>query len=222
MNLRALLLPLAALLAAVGLVAVYLAAGGDEFVPARAADPCVERPLGPPRTALEPLAEFIVLDGVQRAACALGVPRERLVLALPSARDRRRLARESGRSEAGLVLVLKGGLSQAVRRLDRAHRLPRASGLLETYAGDLGLPRIAEEAVRRIPDRVVDDLVPTGPVLQRALARVDLVAVLRDLDDPDALEGALTVAIRNAALAEARERLVAKVPGPLRGLIPFG
>jgi hypothetical protein len=221
-NLRALLLPLAALLAAGGLIAVHLAAGGDEFVPARAPDPCVERPLAPPTTELEPLAEAVVLDGVQRAACALGVPRERLVLALPSARDRRRLAREAGRSEAGLAVVLRGGLGRAVRRMDRAGRLPRASALLDTYAGDLGLPGLAEQAVRRFPDRVVDDLVPTGPVVERALARVDVLAVLRDLDDPDALEGALTDAVRDAALVEARTRLLAKIPGPLRGLLPFG
>ena len=222
MNLRPLVLPLGALIAAVGLITVHLAAGGENYAPARAADPCVERPLGPPTAELEPLAEAIVLDGVQRAACAFGVPRERLVLALPSARDRRRLAREAGRSEAGLAVVLRGGLRSAVRRRDRAGRLPRASALLESYAGDLGLPGIAEQVVRRIPDGVVDDLVPTGPVLERALARVDVVAVLRDLDDPDALEAALTEAIRVAALAEARERLIAKIPGPLRGLVPFG
>lgn len=219
MSLRAILLPLLAILAVAGVVGAQVAAGGRDFVPARAADPCRERPLGPPLKDLEPLAEQVVLLGVQRAACTLGVPRERLVLALPSARDRLALARQTGRDERGLAAALTAGLDHAVGRLDRAGRLPRASDLLDTYAGDLGLPGLAEAAIRRIPDGVVDDLLPTGPVLHRALKQIDVDAILRDLDDPDGLEAKLRDDIKDAALAEAKARLIEKIPGPIRSIL---
>jgi hypothetical protein len=219
---RALLLPALALVAAAALIGVHLAAGGADFVPARAADPCQERPLGPRADGLEPLTEALVLLGVQRAACTLGVSRERLVLALPSARDRRALAQETGRDERGIAGALVRGLDYAAMRLDRADRLPPASDLRDTYAGQLGLPGMAEEAVRRIPDGVVDELLPTGPVLRRALRRVDVEALLRDLDDPVALQSRLRDAIRDAALAEARARLVQRIPGPIRRLFGLG
>lgn len=222
MNLRPILLPLLALVVAAALVGVHLAAGGADFVPARAADPCRDRPLGPRADGLEPLTEALVLIGVQRAACTLGVTRERLILALPSARDRRAIGQESGRGERGVVHALSRGLDGAVVRLDRAGRLPRASVLRDAYAGELGLPGIAEEAVRRIPDSVVDDLLPTGPVLRRALRQVDLESILRDLDQPDALQSRLRAAIKAAALAEARARLIEKIPGPIRSLFSLG
>ncbi|MCW2998638.1 MAG: hypothetical protein JWN65_2187 [Solirubrobacterales bacterium] len=222
MNLRPILLPLLALVVAAALVGVHLVAGGADFVPARAADPCRDRPLGPRADGLEPLTEALVLSGVQRAACTLGVTRERLILALPSARDRRAIGQESGRGERGVVHALWRGLDGAVVRLDRAGRLPRASVLRDAYAGELGLPGIAEEAVRRIPDSVVDDLLPTGPVLRRALRQVDLESILRDLDQPDALQSRLRAAIKAAALAEARARLIEKIPGPIRSLFSLG
>lgn len=222
MRLRPVLLPLVALLAAVALIGVQLAAGGADYAPARAADPCRALPPGPPAGGLDPLAQQLVLLGVQRAACTLGVTRERLILALPSPHDRLALARESGRGERGLVLALSAGLNDAVGRMDRAGRLPRASSLRDSYAGQLGLPGLAEAAVRQIPDRVVDGLLPTGPVLRRALAQLDLERVLGELGDPNALEARLRAAIRDAALAEARARLIAQLPGPLRGLLGLG
>lgn len=222
MSSRGVLLPLVALLAAAALLALQLAAGGADFVPARAADPCVERPLGPPRTDLEPLAEQVVLLGVTRAACTIGVTRERLVLALPLTRDRLALARATGRSEVGLAVALRHGLEHAVDRLDRAGRLPKASALLDSYAGDLGLPGLAESAVRRIPDGAVDGPLPTGAVLRRALAGIDMPKLLRELDDPEALQQQLTATIRRAAIDEARARLVAKIPGPIRSILSLG
>ena len=45
---------------------------------------------------LEALAERVVLVGLDETACKLGVSRERLVLALPVAADRRALADELG------------------------------------------------------------------------------------------------------------------------------
>ncbi|PTL59743.1 MULTISPECIES: hypothetical protein [Solirubrobacterales] len=216
---RALLLPLLALAASVGLIAVHLASGGDDFVPRSPADPCVERPLRPAAQVddLEPLVEELVVLGVARAACTLRVPRERLVLALPVARDRRAIA-----DDATLARALKGGLARTLDRLERGDRLPRASALRDAYSDQLGLPGLAEEAVRRIPDGVVDDLLPTGAVLRRALDDLDVLAVIREIDEPDALERRLRDGIERAARAEARERLIGKLPGPLRSLLGLG
>lgn len=222
MRLRAVLLPVLALLAAATVIGVQLAAGGADYAPARAADPCREQRLGPVADGLDPLAQRLVLLGVQRAACTLGVTRERLILALASPRDRLALARESGRDERGLVLALRQGLDGAVVRLDRAGRLPRASRLRDSYAGDLGLPGLAEAAVRQLPDGLVDGLLPTGPVLRRALRQVDLEQLLAEIDEPSALESRLRDAIRQAALDEARARLIARIPGPIRGLLSLG
>lgn len=222
MSVRALLLPLVALAAALALVGTYVSAGGADFVPNEAADPCRAQPLAAPTKDLDQLAQQVVLLGVQNAACALGVSRERLLLALPSERDRLALARKSGRDERGLELVLKGGLGAAVNRLDRARRLPKASDLRDAYAGDLGLPGIAEEAVRRIPDGIVDGLLPTGPVLRRALAKIDVGEVLRNLDDTGALQQQLEGKIRQAALDEAKARLTDKLPGPIKALLSLG
>ena len=99
MTARALALPLAALvLAARCSVPMWRRAGASYAEVQGAADPCrrapsVDRPVPPE---LEPLAERVVLIGLDETACPLGVSRERLVLALPSAEDRRALAAELG------------------------------------------------------------------------------------------------------------------------------
>ncbi len=222
MNARALLLPALALLAVAAVIGVQILSGGRDFAPPSPPDPCRERPVGPRAQALENLAEQVVLIGVQRAACILGVSRERLVLALPSARDRQALARDLGRDQGALVAALKAGRTGSVTRLEGAGRLPRASTLLDGYAGQLGLPGFAEGIVRRIPAGVVDDLLPTGGVLKRAVADIDVRTVLRELDDPDALQAQLGDRIRKAALREARARLIQKIPAPIRNLLPFG
>ena len=106
-----------ALVLSAGLLGVQLASGGGDFVPQRPADPCQERG----RTGqddLESLAETVVLTGLDEAACKLGVSRERLLLALPSQKDRAELARETGTDERGLAQALKDGLRTGVDRLD--------------------------------------------------------------------------------------------------------
>lgn len=216
------LLPLAALVAALALIGVHVASGGADYAPTATADPCRNRPLPPKVDDLDPLAQTLVLLGVQRAACTLGVTRERLVVALPSGLDRAALAREAGTDERGLVQALTGGLRFALVRLDRGDRLPRASDLRDNYADDLGLPGIAEEAVRRIPDGVVDELLPTEGVLERALAGIDVQRLLNDLDDPGAIQTRLEQDIKDAALAEAKERLLDRLPRPLRDLLGVG
>jgi hypothetical protein len=51
---------------------------------------------------------------------------------------------------------------------------------------------------------------------------VDLEQLLADIDEPSALESRLRDAIRQAALDEARARLIARIPGPIRGLLSLG
>ena len=152
MTARALALPLAALVLAAALLGVYAAAGGGSYAEVQgAADPCRQRPSAqrPVPAQLEPLAERVVLIGLDETACELGVSRERLVLALPVARDRRALAAELGVSEAELGRELKAGLVRAVDRLDRAGRLPAASELLPAVVAELDLPGPARRWWRR-------------------------------------------------------------------------
>ncbi len=116
------------------------------------------------------------------------------------------------------LAALRTGLLQSVERLERADALPPVSVLADDLIGRLGLPAIAESAARQIPDDVIDELLPTGPVLRRAVTTVDLARVLDGIQDAGTLEDALSPAIRDAAVAEARERIVAR----LRSLVGFG
>ena len=222
MTARALALPLAALLVAAALLGAYAAAGGGSYAEVQSgADPCRQRPAAqrPVPAQLEPLAERVVLIGLDETACELGVSRERLVLALPVAKDRRALAAELGVSEAELGRELKAGLVRAVDRLDRAGRLPEASELLPAVVAELDLPGPAQTLVEAIPDEAVDSLVPTGPVLRRAVRGLDVDALLAGLGDSDRLETQLREAVQQAALEEIRARLLERLPGELRGLL---
>ncbi len=199
-----------------GLIGVQLAAGGADFVPQRAADPCENRERTP-KEDIEGLAETVVLTGLDQAACKLGVTRERLVLTLPSAADRAALAREAGTDERGVAQAVKDGLDTGVDQLEQEGRLPKASALLPSLADELGVPG---SVVGLIPDGPVDDLLPTGDVLHRALDEIDVDTILEGLDDPDSLEPALRDALVQGAIDEARGPIEDALPGPLRGLLP--
>ncbi len=222
MTARAVALPLATLVLVAALLGAYAAAGGTDYAEVQSrADPCRARPAAgrpvPPR--IEPLAERVVLLGLDETACRLGVSRERLVLALPVARDRRALAAELGISEGELAAALKAGLGRAVVRLDRAGRLPRASALLPEVLAELDLPGPAESLIEAIPDDTVDSLAPTGPILRRAVRELDMQALLADLDRSDRLEDQLRDAVAEAAQDEIRERLLDRLPDSVRGLL---
>jgi hypothetical protein len=215
MNARGFALIAVALVLCGGLICVQLAAGGADFVPQVAADPCRDRG----RTGtndLEGLAETVVLTGLDEAACTLGVSRERLLLALPSEADRAELAKETGTDERGLARAIKDGLGTGVDRLDKAGQLPKVSALLPAIADQLGISRTL---VGLIPDRVVDELLPTAGVLRRSLEKIDVNTVLAGLDDPASLEPTLRDALKQGALDEAKRQLKDALPGPLQGLI---
>jgi hypothetical protein len=191
---RALALPLIAVLLVGAVLGVQVAAGGGEYGPRRPADPCVARPIPPIPPHLEPLAERIVLLGLDRAACRLGISRERLVLSLrPTAAP-----------------ALKAGLRDAVDRLERERRLPKVSQLLPEALAQTDLPGFVKTIIGAIPDRPVDSALPTGPLLRRAVDELDVARLIRELDNPDQLQAA----VRSAILRAARDQILARLrPG---------
>lgn len=223
MNWRDLVLPAAATALVATVLGVQLSSGGRDFVPSPPRAACSSQPPAvPERGDLDALTQALVVDGVRRASCDLGTSRERLLVALPSEADRRNLARELGTSDAALLEAVRQGLLASLQRLERAEALPPVSSLMDDLIARLGLPGIAESAARQIPPGVIDELLPTGAILERAIRDVDLAAVLAGVDDPTNLEAALAPAIRDAAVAEARDRIAERLSGGLAGLAGLG
>ena len=194
---RRLALPLIAVLLVVAVLGVQLAAGGGNYVPLRPANPCTPRPVPPIPAQLEPLAEQIVLLGLDGAACRLGISRERLVLALAETRSLD--PRESA--------ALKAGLVDAVDRLNREGRLPKVSQLLPQALDQANLPGIVKTIIGAIPNGVIDNLLPTAPLLRQTVNELDVDRLLRQLDNPNQLDSALQAAILQAALRQILDRL---------------
>jgi hypothetical protein len=188
---RRLALPLIAVVLVAAVLGVQVAAGGGHYVPRRPANPCIPRPVPPIPAQLEPLAEQIVLIGLDNAACQLGISRERLVLAL----DPRAPA------------ALKAGLRNSVNRLDREGRLPKVSALLPDALGQANLPGIAKTLLEAIPAGLVDNALPTGPLLLRTVDELNVDRLLHQLNDPGQLDSAVRSAILQAALHQIRDRL---------------
>lgn len=214
MSCRTLLLPFAALVAVAVVLGVQLASGGADYGPPQPAAACTgarddrqTRAFPPANAGLDRLTEYVVLAGVEEAACELRISRERLLLALPSAEGRRAVARAADAEQGDVTRVLKDGLRHGIAALGSAGRLPPASVLLDRHAGQLGLPGLLAGAVNRVPDRVVDGLLPTAEVLISAVDRLNLDELLNGINDPQRLETALRAAIGSAALDVARERL---------------
>jgi hypothetical protein len=221
-NPRSFALPAAALVLVAAVLSVQIASGGTRFLPSTPRSACAaSAPALPAQGDLDALTQTIVVDGVRRAACQLRTSRERLLIALPSATERAALARDRGVSDQEVLDALRAGLLQAVARIDRAGALPPVSSLLDDLIAQLGLPGIAEAAARQIPADVIDELLPTGDTLRRAITSVDLAQLLEGIDDPASFEAALAPAIRDAAVAEARERLADRLGG-LSGLLGLG
>lgn len=215
MSSRGLALIAVALLLSAGLLGVQLAGGGADFVAERPADPCQDR-ARTVKADLEGLAETVVLTGLDDAACKLGVPRERLLLALPSQADRAKLAQEAGTDERGLAQAIDDGLHSGVDRLEESGRLPTWSALLPSIADQLG---ISQSLVDLIPGSLVDRLPTTGDVLRRSLDNIDVNTVLADLDDRRSLEATLRDALIQGAIDAVRASIDDALPGPLQGLL---
>jgi hypothetical protein len=194
---RRLALPLIAVLLVAAVLGVQVAAGGGRYVPRRPANPCVPRPVPPIQPQLEPVAERIVLLGLDSAACRLGISRERLVLALADTRS----------LDPRAPAALKAGLRDAVNRLDRERRLPKVSQLLPEALDQADLPGIVKTIINAIPDGLVDKALPTGPLLRRTISELDVDRLVHQLDDPRRLQSAVRSAILQAALRQILDRL---------------
>lgn len=206
MTARKLGLPVAALLLVIAVVAINISAGGADYDADKPADPCVPRKSAPVAPQVDPVAQLVVLAGLDEAACSLGVSRERLLLALASPSDQDELIAELGTTKAQLAQTLKAGMKKGIERLDKDGELPKTSALLPDIIEELNLGA-AGALVDAVPDDVVDDILPTADVLQRAAEKIDYVQLLGQLSDPDQLEPQLRKAIQDAALQEVRARI---------------
>jgi hypothetical protein len=194
---RRLALPLIAVVLVAAVLGVQVAAGGGHYVPRRPANPCTPGPVPPIAAQLEPLAAQIALLGLDRAACRLGISRERLVLALADTRT----------LDPRAPAALKAGLGDAVDRLNREGRLPRVSQLLPEALGHIDLPGIVKTILQSVPAGVVDNALPTGPLLRRTIAQLNIDRLLHELNDPRRLDSAIQSAILHAALRQIIESL---------------
>ena len=194
---RKLALPLIAVVLVAAVLGVQVAAGGGQYVPRRPANPCAPRPIPPTPAQLDPVMEQIVLLGLDSAACRLGISRERLVLALANTRS----------LDPRAPGALKAGLHDAVDRLDREGRLPKVSQLLPQALDQAGLPGIVKTIINAIPARVVDNALPTAPVLRQTIDELDVTRLLHELNDPGQLNSAIQSAVLRAALRQIVDRL---------------
>ena len=102
-----------AIVVAVALPAVYLAAGGASYSPAKTADPCKHRPWRNPQS-LADVAQQISLSALDGAACRLGVSREALARALATEEGRERFGERYGINDAKLTQAIRAALLRAV------------------------------------------------------------------------------------------------------------
>jgi hypothetical protein len=112
----------AAIVASLALIAIYLAAGGASYAPAKTQNPCKPRPWRNPE-GLQQLAEQFSLSALDGAACQLGVSREALARALATPRSRERFLRHYGIDDAELARAIRAGLVRAVNDAERAGAL---------------------------------------------------------------------------------------------------
>ena len=195
---RRLGLPFIAVLLVAGVLGVQIAAGGGRYVPRRPANPCAPHAVPPIPAQLDPLAEQVVLIGLDNAACRLGISRERLVLALADTRS----------LDPRAAGALKAGLRDAVDRLSREGRLPRVSQLLPGALDQAGVPGIAKALIGAIPSRLVDSALPTAPLLRRTIDELDVNRLLQELHDPGQLQSTVQSAVLQAALRQILDRLI--------------
>jgi hypothetical protein len=137
-----------AIAASVGLVAVYLAAGGSSYTPEKTQDPCKPRAWRNPE-GLQQIAEQFSLSALDGAACQLGVSREALARALATKESRERFARRYGIDDAELARAIRAGLVRAVDDAERAGALsPFLAGPLRETLRQIPL----EQAIELVQD----------------------------------------------------------------------
>ncbi len=112
----------ASILASLLLVGIYLAAGGLDYKPAKAADPCDSRPWTDPGNLEESVQQFAI-SAIDGAACDLGVSREELTRALADDASRQQFADDNGLSDSDVEDALRKGLDRAVDDAENAGAL---------------------------------------------------------------------------------------------------
>jgi len=182
-------------------LAVQLLAGGGDFVPVAAVDPCSVRSATSVSTGMDGLSERLVLLGLDRAACRLGVTREALLLQVAQQRA----------APAAQVDALRAGLNEAVDLMKQSRTLPPASELADEALERSDLNGFLKAAIRALPDSVINQAVKTDDVLHRTVDNLDLRALLSNLSNPDELtrqiDNAVTDAVRQSIEARLRDLL---------------
>ena len=181
-------MPVAALALVCGVVGVQLANGGGTYEPLRPADPCVERQVTSRADGIDGLTERLVLLGIDGAACRLHVSREALTLELA----------QTDEPTDAQIDALRNGLHTAVRRMKADGSLPPASALVDEALQSADLNDLLKTLIRALPDSVIDGALKTDDVLTRAIDDLDLRALLADVDDQQALEKRIEVAVTGA------------------------
>ncbi len=170
-SLRGKLLVGSAILVSVGLVVVYLAAGGSSYTPAKTQDPCKPRPWRNPQ-GIQAIAEQFSLSALDGAACKLGVSRETLAQALATPQSRERFTRRYGIGDAKLAEAIRAGLVRAVDDAEAAGALsPLVAVPLREAVQQLPLDQAIElvQNARTLLDNVQSFLGPAGGLLEQLL-----------------------------------------------------
>ncbi len=119
-------MPLLAALGAVALVLVpYVSLGGGSYEPTSVADPCVTREWRDPGD-VSAVLEQVLLSALDGAACALGVSREDIVLAVSDEESLEEFADAQGISRTDAERAIEDGFERAV---DDAREAGALSGL---------------------------------------------------------------------------------------------
>ena len=105
--------------ASLALIGIYIAAGGLDYKPADAADPCAARAWTDPGNLEETVQQF-ALSATDGAACELGVSREELVAALADEQSRADFAEANGLSDTEIEDALRSGLNRAIDDAENA------------------------------------------------------------------------------------------------------
>lgn len=143
-KLRARVLVLGAIAAALVLVGAYLAAGGSSYAPEKTQNPCKPRPWRNPQ-GLEEIAQQFSLSALDGAACKLGVSREALARALATPQAREHFSQKYGIDDAKLAVAIRAGLLRAVADAERAGALsPLLAGPLRSTVENIPLDQAIE------------------------------------------------------------------------------
>jgi hypothetical protein len=81
------------------------------------------------------------------------------------------------------------------------------SQLLPQALDQANLPGMVKTTIGAIPNEVIDNLVPTAPLLRQTVNELNVDRLLGQLDNPNQLDSALQSAILQAALRQILDRL---------------